>query len=166
MTEYIVSKGMSCGVYAAQFLLEALYEAGAGDAALALMTSRATPSWYNMLKVGATISLEAWDDTFKPNQDWNHIWGAAPGNIIPFRLMGVRPLEPGWTKARIAPQPGRLQTAEVTVPTIKGDVTVSLTPEAMEVTIPAGMTAEIAVPLRAGGEKRLTAGAGHHRFPR
>lgn len=166
VTEYIVSKGMSCGVYAAQFLLEALYEAGAGDAALALMTARSTPSWYNMLKVGATITLEAWDDSFKPNQDWNHIWGAAPGNIIPFRLMGVRPLEPGWTKARIAPQPGRLQTAEVTVPTIKGDITVSLQPEAMEVTIPAGMTADISVPLRDGGEKRITAGAGHHRFPR
>jgi hypothetical protein len=42
--------------------------------------------------------MEAWDDSFKPNQDWNHPWGAAPGNIIVRHLAGIRPLEPGFKK--------------------------------------------------------------------
>ena len=29
-----------------------------------------------MIRVGSTITLEAWDNKFKPNQDWNHAWGA------------------------------------------------------------------------------------------
>jgi hypothetical protein len=45
-------------------------------------------------EVGATITLEAWDDRFKPNQDWNHAWSAAPANLIPGRLMGITPAEP------------------------------------------------------------------------
>ena len=125
VTEYIVSKGMACSVYGSQFLLEALYDGGAGDEALKLMTDKSLRSWYNMLRVGSTITLEAWDDSFKPNQDWNHLWGAAPGNIIPFKLMGVTPVEPGFAKVRIAPRPGTLERAEMTLPTIRGTITVS-----------------------------------------
>ncbi len=166
VTEYVVSKGMSCGVYVSQFLLEALYEAGAGEAAFNLLTSRSVPSWYNMLKVGATISLEAWDDTFKPNQDWNHIWGAAPGNIIPFRLMGVWPLEPGCARVRIAPQPGALKSALLAVPTVKGRICVSLQPEEMRVTLPDGVTAEVVVPMLDGTRRCCQAGSGTTLFRR
>ena len=122
VTDYIVSKGMVCSVYGSQFLLEALYDGGAAEDALKLMTDKSLRSWYNMLRVGSTITLEAWDDSFKPNQDWNHLWGAAPGNIIPFKLMGVTPLEPGFSKVRIAPQPGTLEHAEMTLPTIRGSI--------------------------------------------
>ena len=75
-----------------------------------------------MLRVGSTITLEAWDDSFKPNQDWNHLWGAAPGNIIPFKLMGVTPVEPGFSKVRIAPRPGDLEHAKMDLPTIRGTI--------------------------------------------
>jgi len=73
-------------------------------------------------RVGTTISLEAWDNKYKPNQDWNHAWGAAPANIIPRCLMGVKPLEPGWRKLRIRPQPGSLSSASLDIPTVRGDV--------------------------------------------
>jgi hypothetical protein len=26
--------------------------------------------------------MEAWDNKYKVNQDWNHIWGTAAGNVI------------------------------------------------------------------------------------
>ena len=68
VTDYIVSKGMVCSVYGSQFLLEALYDGGAAEDALKLMTDKSLRSWYNMLRVGSTITLEAWDDSFKPNQ--------------------------------------------------------------------------------------------------
>lgn len=126
VTDYIASRGMSCGVYAAQFLLEALYEGGATDAAFKLMSSKAINSWCNMIAKGSTITMEAWDDTFKPNQDWNHIWGAAPGNVIPFRMMGVRPLEPGFSKALIKPQTAGLTSAEMKLPTIRGNIFIKI----------------------------------------
>ncbi|MBQ9548630.1 MAG: alpha-L-rhamnosidase [Bacteroidales bacterium] len=124
VVRFIRSRGMACSVYGAQFLLDALYEARESDYAFSLLTSGALRSWYNMIRVGSTISLEAWDDSFKPNQDWNHIWGAAPGNLIPFRLMGIRPLEPGFASVLIDPQPGPLKRAVMRIKTVKGPLTV------------------------------------------
>ena len=88
VADFVKTRGMACSVYGSQFLMDALYEAGEADYALQLLTSDAERSWYNMIRVGSTISLEAWDDKYKPNQDWNHAWGAAPANIVPRRLMG------------------------------------------------------------------------------
>lgn len=52
--------GMPCGVYVSQFTLQALYKNAAdhGQAALELLTSTAKNSWLNMLKQGATASME------------------------------------------------------------------------------------------------------------
>ena len=52
--------GMPCGVYVSQFALQALYQNAAdhGQAALELLTSTAKNSWLNMLKQGATASME------------------------------------------------------------------------------------------------------------
>ncbi|QNN25199.1 family 78 glycoside hydrolase catalytic domain [Planctomycetales bacterium ZRK34] len=124
VAEFVASKNMACSVYGAQYLLEALYEADLDDAALNLMRSKDIRSWYNMIHVGSTVALEAWDMKFKPNLDWNHAWGAAPANIIPRYLVGVRPLEPGFAKALIAPQPGPLKSFSAKVPTIRGPITV------------------------------------------
>ena len=101
-----------------------------------------------MLTVGSTITLEAWDAKYKPNLDWNHAWGAAPANIVPRYVLGVRPASAGFAKAVIQPQPGSLTHVEGTVATIRGPVQVVLDsqPLALTVTIPANMTADIAVP--------------------
>ncbi|NLE38892.1 MAG: alpha-L-rhamnosidase, partial [Pirellulaceae bacterium] len=105
VADFVVSRGMACSVYGAQYLLEALYHAQRDNVALRRMVSKDVRSWYNMLRVGSTMTLEAWDDRFKPNQDWNHPWGAAPANIVARYVLGVRPLEPGFRKVLIRPQP-------------------------------------------------------------
>ena len=101
-----------------------------------------------MLRVGSTLTLEAWDDSFKPNQDWNHAWGAAPGNLLPFRLIGFQPLEPGCTRVRIHPQPASLKWARATIPTVLGPVRIHLrTPRTgqprIRVRAPRGMTVQL-----------------------
>ena len=145
---FIQSRGMACSVYGAQYLLEALYRAGQPNAALALLTATSDRGWLNMLNVGSTITLEAWDAKYKPNLDWNHAWGAAPANILPRYLLGVRPGSPGFAKAIIQPQPGSLTHVEGIVATIRGpiQVVVDSQPLALTVTIPANMTADVAVP--------------------
>jgi hypothetical protein len=160
VADFVVSKGMACSVYAAQYLMEGLYNAGRAEEAFALLISQDIRSWYNMVRVGSTITLEAWDNRFKPNQDWNHAWGAVPGNIIPRYLLGVRPLEPGFGKALIRPMPGPLERAEATIPTIRGSVQVAIEnapgkPFVLNVSIPVNMSARIEIPLP-GGEGGVT----------
>ena len=80
-------------------------------------------SWgWNMIKSGSTITMEAWDMKYKPNSDWNHAWGAAPANIIPGYMWGIRPTEPGFISAEIQPQLYGLQSSKIIVPTIRGNI--------------------------------------------
>lgn len=155
VADYVKGRGMACSVYGAQYLLEALYRANEADAALQLMTAEHDRSWLHMQNaVGSTISLEAWDQKYKPNLDWNHAWGAAPANIIPHYLVGVRPLEPGFKKILIKPQLGSLQSLNATVPTIRGPVSVRVERAesfTLHLTIPGNTTAEVHLPY-AGGE--------------
>lgn len=122
--EWVKSRKMGCSVYGAQFLLESMYDCGEAEYALSLLNSTALRSWYNMIRVGSTVTLEAWDQSFKPNLDWNHAWGAAPANIIQRKLVGVEPVEPGFSKVRVNPQPGSLEWFKSRVPTPYGPIEV------------------------------------------
>lgn len=119
---FIKSREMACSVYGAQYLLEGLYEAGEAPYALYLLTSTGDRSWWNMIRSGATMAMEAWDMKYKPNSDWNHAWGAVPANIITRYLWGITPAEPGFTTARIKPQMGNLTFSKIKVPTILGTI--------------------------------------------
>ena len=149
--EFIRSRGMACSVYGAQFLLDGLYDAGEDDYALSLMASTGLRSWYNMIRLGSTITLEAWDPCFKNNLDWNHAWGSAPANVVMRKLMGVEPLEPGFRKVRVRPRTGGLTQASALVPTARGGIRCSfeLKPDCktFEYSFPRGMKAEIWLPL-------------------
>ena len=119
---FVKSRGMACSVYGAQFLLEGLYQSGEEEYALNLMNSTGEKSWWNMIRSGSTLTMEAWDIKDKNNLDWNHAWGAAPANIITRHLWGITPAEPGFTKARICPQPGTLTSSRIKAPTIRGTI--------------------------------------------
>jgi alpha-L-rhamnosidase len=120
---YLKSRGMACSVYGAQYLLEGLYQACEGDYALDLMTSTSDRSWWNMIKVGSTMAIEAWDMKYKPNADWNHAWGTAPANIITRWMWGIQPIQPGFTMVQIKPQLSHLAFSKIKVPSIKGAIT-------------------------------------------
>jgi len=158
--KFIQSRGMACSVYGAQHLLDGLYQAGAADYAFELLTTNSLRSWAHMTyDVGTTITLEAWDDQFKPNQDWNHAWGAAPANLIPFQLMGVQPTEPGWKKFQVRPQPADLKFASLTLPTIRGSIEISLTNQpgkqfVLKLTSPANTMADVWLPV-SGSEPKV-----------
>ena len=141
VSEFVKSRRMACSVYGAQFLLDAMYLSGQGEYALSLMSSTAERSWYNMIRLGSTVTLEAWDNRYKPNLDWNHAWGAVPAGAIPRGLLGVSPMEPGFRKARIQPQFGSLKSFEAKVPTIRGAIEMKLRRGRLTLRIPANMEA-------------------------
>jgi alpha-L-rhamnosidase len=120
--DFIKSRRMACSVYGAQYLLEGLYNAGEAEYALNLLTSVNDRSWWNMIRSGSTVTMEAWDMKYKPNSDWNHAWGAAPANIIPRYMWGIQPVEPGYSKAIIKPQLSSLKNSKISVPTIRGNI--------------------------------------------
>jgi hypothetical protein len=114
------------------------------------MTAAGDRSWRHMVESGTTITWEAWDQRYKPNQDWNHAWGAAPANILPRYALGVRPLEPGFARALIQPQPGSLKWIKGKVPTIRGPIEVDMQRSESSVTL--------AVKLPANMEGRVELG--------
>lgn len=125
VVSFVKSRGMACSVYGAQYLFEGLYKAREAQYALDLLTNRTDRSWYNMLQVGSTMTLEAWDIKYKGNLDWNHAWGAAPANLISRMMWGITPSAPGYEKALINPQLADLKCSEITVPTLLGNISAS-----------------------------------------
>ncbi len=159
---WLGSRDMAGSVYAAQYLLEGLFENGQTAAALAFITAPGDRSWHHMIESGATITWEAWDVKYKPNLDWNHAWGAAPANLLPRFVMGARPLTAGWRRALIQPHPGTLTNAEGRMPTPLGELSIGWKKDknfTLTLTLPPGMTAKVELPVMAGSSKVLVGGA-------
>jgi hypothetical protein len=119
---------------------------------MSLLTATHDRSWWNMIKSGSTITMEAWDMKYKPNSDWNHAWGAAPANIIPGYMWGISPAEPGFSKAIIKPQLSSLKQSRIEVPTIRGTITAEFRDKGSSkeflITIPGNMECDFVIPGR------------------
>ncbi|MFF1921194.1 family 78 glycoside hydrolase catalytic domain [Streptomyces sp. NPDC058221] len=137
----LAAGGMKMSVYGAQFLLDALFRLGRADAALTLLTSRATNSWLHMIDdLKATIVGEAWDPSLKSNMTFSHAWASAPANAVARHVLGVQVTEAGAAGFRVRPRTGKLTEVDGTVPSLRGPVSVSLRRSArkhsLKVTVP------------------------------
>jgi len=162
VTQWLAGRGMVGSVYAAQYLLEALFENGEDASALAMMTAPGDRSWRHMVESGATITWEAWDQKYKPNQDWNHAWGAAPANLLPRFVLGAQPLTPGWGRALVRPHLGTLTSVEGRMPTPRGELSVSWKRDKnfiLTLGLPPGMTAKVELPALEGSSEVWVGGA-------
>lgn len=149
IARWLGNRGMRCSVYAAQYLLEGLFENDASAKAIALMTAPGDRSWRHMVESGTTITWEAWDQRYKPNQDWNHAWGTAPANLLPRFVLGAQPLTPGWKCALVRPHPGPVANAEGKVPTPLGSIFVKWTLSnhfKLSLALPPYMSAHVEIP--------------------
>ncbi len=149
VTANLRKRDMACSVYAAPYLMEALFANGADRRALELITAPTDRSWRHMVESGTTITWEAWDQKYKPNQDWNHAWGASPAYLLPRFVLGAEPTSAGWKQARICPQIGTLSFAKGRIPTPRGPITLSWENKSsfqMSLSLPEGMTARLDLP--------------------
>jgi alpha-L-rhamnosidase len=152
VTQWVAGRDMACSVYVAQYFLEALFENEAGARALELIMARNDRSWRHMVESGATISWEAWDHKYKPNQDWNHAWGAAPANLLPRYVLGVQPRVAGWHEVTVRPHPGELKFAAGKVPSPRGSVVVRWENDTnfkLSLQLPANVSARLELPAPA-----------------
>jgi hypothetical protein len=81
-----------------------------------------------------------------------HAWSAAPAAFFPARLLGIRPLAPGWTKVLVAPEPCGLTWAEGSTPHPDAgsiDVRWELSPDGtmdLRIAVPKGVEVETRLP--------------------
>ena len=114
-----------------------------------------------MVDSGTTITWEAWDQKYKPNQDWNHAWGAAPANLLPRFVLGAEPLTAGWKTARIRPATGGLTEAKGKVPTPRGPVSIHWIKNSafnLKLDLPDGMAAKIELPAGSASSRAFVDG--------
>lgn len=150
--------GFPGSVYTAPYLLEALFQSGQDDLAMALILNNSDRGWRNMLrKYEATVTHEAWDVKFKDNEDWTHAWGAAPAYIFPRYVLGVQQSEPGWKRWHIRPSKALNASVEAWLPMPQGTAYVKLDKNSGTATIrvPQGTVAEF---LDGGSATTLAAG--------
>ena len=78
LKDFIMEKGLCCGVQFSYFVLKALAKIGAYEEVLSLITNESEHSWVNMLREGATTCYEAWGKEQKWNTSLCHPWASAP----------------------------------------------------------------------------------------
>ncbi|MEQ7129094.1 family 78 glycoside hydrolase catalytic domain [Actinopolymorpha sp. B11F2] len=155
--------GLACSVYAAAFVIDGLFAHGNGQTALDLLTSTGTRSWARMLELGAGATMEAWNETIKPNLSHSHPWGASPAFLALEGVLGLRPLTPGYRTFSAQPQLGHLDYASGALPTVAGTIAVEArrrgTHLLVDLTVPTGLEATL---RHEDGTEALRASGGHH----
>jgi alpha-L-rhamnosidase len=111
--------------------------------------------WGEMLAGGVTTIWEVWH----PNVSKCHGWSTTPTFDLSTEALGVVPLEPGFTRFRVAPHPVDLEWAKGVFPTVRGDIPVSWrrTQDTFELDVeaPPETTVEIILPQRPGGWRKV-----------
>lgn len=96
------------------FTLGALFHIGDGRLAFDVMRRE----WGKMVAMGFRTCPE----TFGWPRSAAHAWGAAPAVYLPTRVLGIRPLEPGFRTFCVEPCPGELTWARGAVVTPYGPI--------------------------------------------
>jgi len=135
------------GAFYAYYFLEALFENGLCREALDYIRS----NYGKMLDAGATTLWEHWGN----DNSLCHGWSSAPTSHLPKYVLGVCPIEPGFKRTRISPDPGDLDWARGTVPTPHGEIKTYWSKSqhrfTLTVEIPSGILAEVILPVNISG---------------
>lgn len=124
IADFIIDKGLVCGVYMSYFYLKALARAGRYDDVYNTVTSTGSASWYNMVREGGTTCFEAWGKDQKFNTSLCHPWASAPVSVIIEDILGLKCLEPGWKRFTVEPHLPEDVSLEMNIPLITKSITV------------------------------------------
>ncbi len=134
--------------YMERFVLEALFQMGAADEAMARMKRR----YAEMIESPRTTLWENWN-AGKPGgggATFNHAWSGGPLTLLSQFVAGVAPLKPGYHEVEITPQLGPLARASVVVPSVRGPITADIqrteTRYTLQLELPETVTAIVAIP--------------------
>ncbi|WP_432245443.1 glycoside hydrolase family 78 protein [Arthrobacter sp. G.S.26] len=163
---------VSTGFAGTPFITHALTDTGHLEDAYRLLLEEQCPSWLYPVTMGATTVWERWDSmlpdgSINPGEmtSFNHYALGAVADWMHKVVGGIRPLEPGYARILIAPQPGAgIDWARTSLATPAGQVRVDWRMVdgrlAVEATVPAGVSADVDLPDR----ERFTVQGGSHVF--
>lgn len=163
---------VSTGFAGTPFITHALTDTGHVDEAFRLLLEEGCPSWLYPVTMGATTVWERWDSmlpdgTINPGEmtSFNHYALGAVADWMHKAIGGIRPLEPGYARVLLAPQPGEgIDWARTSLKTPHGTINVEwrLDGGAMQfaATVPHGVTADVVLP----GRQRFSVQGGTHSF--
>ena len=153
------------------FITHALTQTGHLEAAYRLLLQTECPSWLYPVTMGATTIWERWDSmlpdgTINPGQmtSFNHYAFGAVAYWMHQIIGGIAPLEPGYSRVLIAPQPGGdIRWARSSLDSRHGKISVSWSqdhdgPIELDVAVPDGVTALVQLP----GTPAQELGSGQH----
>ncbi|MCH6470158.1 alpha-L-rhamnosidase [Sinomonas terrae] len=173
LAELVEASGyrISTGFAGTPFVTDALTATGHLDTAYRLLLQTENPSWLYPVTMGATTIWERWDSmlpdgTINPGEmtSFNHYALGAVVDWLHRTVGGLAPLEPGYRRILIAPQPGGdLEWAETSLETPHGLASVrwEVADEKLHLTavVPEGAEAV----LRLAGTDDEILGAGSHK---
>ena len=141
------------------FITHALTQTGHLEAAYRLLLQTECPSRLYPVTMGATTIWERWDSmlpdgTINPGQmtSFNHYAFGAVAYWMHQIIGGIAPLEPGYSRVLIAPQPGGdIRWARSSLESRHGKISVSWSqdhdgPIELDVAVPDGVTALVQLP--------------------
>ncbi|MBO4264296.1 MAG: glycoside hydrolase [Bacteroidales bacterium] len=107
--------------YMEKYVLEAYFKMGLGETGLERMRKRYAPMVNDPVR---TTLFEGWglgEEGFGGGTS-NHAWSAGPIIVTGQYLCGIYPLEAGYRRFMVAPQPAGLRQAAISFPTVAGTI--------------------------------------------
>ncbi|WP_314216042.1 family 78 glycoside hydrolase catalytic domain [Pseudarthrobacter equi] len=162
---------VSTGFAGTPFITHALTDTGHVDGAYRLLLEEGCPSWLYPVTMGATTVWERWDSmlpdgTINPGEmtSFNHYALGAVADWMHKAIGGIRPLEPGYSRVLIQPQPGEgIDWASTSLKTPHGEVRTAWKYDdggfRLEATVPDGVAADVVLP---DGARHGVTGGTHH----
>lgn len=161
------------GFLGTPYLCHVLSENEAHEIAGKLLLQEDYPSWLYEVKMGATTIWERWNSLMPDGSidesgmnSFNHYAYGAIGDWMYQRIAGIRLLEPGYKKSRIAPEFIRgITWAKGSLETVYGTLSCAWSCEnkkiKVDIVIPANTTATIKLPEK---EEELELGSGVYQY--
>jgi len=152
--ENVLTKKTYSSCFFDRWVFEALCTMGKQEHALLRMHER----YQTMIPCSFTTLWEHYDrwwasrvDAFDDASSLNHGWNP-PALILSQTIAGVSPVEPGWSTFQVLPKEAFLSSIKMVVPSIKGDIAVSMNKNATEYALslnsPADTTAIVGIPKK------------------
>jgi alpha-L-rhamnosidase len=118
-------KRLDTGFLSMPFLLDVLWDNGHKDLAYTILRQDKCPSWLYEIKNGATTIWESWKAITPEgkitNVSYNHYAFGCVGGWMYRKIGGLYPLEPGYKKILMRPEPDeRLSSAKTSLHTVYG----------------------------------------------
>lgn len=130
--------------YFEKYVMEALFKMGEGEYAM----ERCSRRFGEMVNhPDYTTLFEGWEigNSKYGGGTTNHAWSGGAITVIGAELCGIKPIEPGYKKFEVRPQPAGLSEVSLAFPTVRGEVAYSHKVDGEEikftVTVPKGTKA-------------------------